>query len=41
MNIESDEEEQAANKAPRKQVRTNDEETLPSISFKKKPDYFT
>ena len=41
MNIESDEEEPTINKAPRKQGRTNDEETLPSIQFKKKQDYFT
>ncbi|CAD8179732.1 unnamed protein product [Paramecium octaurelia] len=41
MNIESDEEEVQINKMPRKQVRPNDDETLPQIHFKKKPDFFT
>ncbi|CAK65439.1 unnamed protein product (macronuclear) [Paramecium tetraurelia] len=41
MNIESDEEEVQMNKIPRKQVRPNDDETLPQIHFKKKPDFFT
>ncbi|CAD8119591.1 unnamed protein product [Paramecium sonneborni] len=41
MNIESDDEEVQMNKIPRKQVRTNEDETLPSIHFKKKQDFFS
>ncbi|CAD8208472.1 unnamed protein product [Paramecium pentaurelia] len=41
MNIESDEEEVQINKMPRKQVRPNEDETLPQVHFKKKQDFFT
>ncbi|CAD8108346.1 unnamed protein product [Paramecium primaurelia] len=41
MNIESDEEEVQMNKIPRKQVRPNEDETLPQIHFKKKADVFS
>lgn len=40
MNIESDDEEVHHHKTIKKFVRTNDDESLPSINFRKKTDVF-